>query len=56
MVWNVAQTIRGKLRDEKAMGDAVHDVAADRPLPPADASILTPALAAAQSGTAKWPR
>jgi cytochrome c oxidase cbb3-type subunit I len=41
MVWNVAQTIRGRLRDEKPMNDAAYDPAADRPLP-------QPALAAAE--------
>jgi cytochrome c oxidase cbb3-type subunit I len=33
MVWNVAQTIRGKLRDEKPMTDAAFDPDKDRPLP-----------------------
>jgi cytochrome c oxidase cbb3-type subunit 1 len=41
MVWNVAQTIRGRQRIEKAMHDAAYDPAADRPLP-------QPALAAAE--------
>ena len=40
MAWNVAQTIRGRLRVEKPMNDAAFDPAADRPLP-------RPALAAA---------
>jgi len=33
MVWNVAMTIRGKLRDEKPMTEAKFDPAVDRPLP-----------------------
>lgn len=33
MVWNIAQTIRGKLRVEKPMSDAAYDPAADKPLP-----------------------
>ena len=33
MVWNVAQTIRGKLRDEKPLNDATYNPEADRPLP-----------------------
>jgi cytochrome c oxidase cbb3-type subunit I len=33
MVWNIAQTIRGKLRDEKPMTDAAFDPEKDRPLP-----------------------
>ncbi len=41
MVWNVAQTIRGRQRAEKPMHDAAYDPAADRPLP-------QPALAAAE--------
>ena len=41
MVWNVAQTIRGRQRTEKPMHDAAYDPAADRPLP-------QPALAAAE--------
>jgi cytochrome c oxidase cbb3-type subunit 1 len=41
MVWNVAQTIRGRQRVEKPMHDAAYDPAADRPLP-------QPALAAAE--------
>jgi cytochrome c oxidase cbb3-type subunit 1 len=41
MVWNVAQTIRGRQRTEKPMHDAAFDPAADRPLP-------QPALAAAE--------
>jgi cytochrome c oxidase cbb3-type subunit 1 len=41
MVWNVAQTIRGRVRDEKPMNQAAFDPAADRPLP-------IPALAAAE--------
>jgi len=41
MCWNVAQTIRGRLREEKPMNDAAFDPAADRPLP-------RPAFAAAE--------
>ena len=33
MVWNIAQTIRGKLRDEKPMTDAAFNPENDRPLP-----------------------
>jgi len=33
MVWNIAQTIRGELRDEKPMNDAAFDPENDRPLP-----------------------
>jgi cytochrome c oxidase cbb3-type subunit 1 len=33
MVWNIAQTIRGNLRDEKPMTDAAFNPDADRPLP-----------------------
>jgi len=33
MVWNIAQTIRGRLRDEKPMTDAAFDPEKDRPLP-----------------------
>lgn len=39
MVWNVAMTIRGKLRDEKPMSDARFDPASDRPLPPRPAAV-----------------
>jgi cytochrome c oxidase cbb3-type subunit 1 len=34
MVWNVVQTIRGRLREEKPMGETLFDPAKDRPLPP----------------------
>ncbi len=34
MCWNIAQTLRGKLRDEKPMTDAAFDPEKDRPLPP----------------------
>ncbi|MGE0179026.1 MAG: cytochrome-c oxidase, cbb3-type subunit I [Sphingomonas sp.] len=47
MVWNIAQTIRGQLRDERPMGETAHDLAADRPLPPTNGSGA-PALAAAE--------
>jgi cytochrome c oxidase cbb3-type subunit 1 len=33
MVWNFIQTVRGKLRDEKPMGETPYDPARDRPLP-----------------------
>ena len=33
MVWNIVQTIRGRLRDEKPMTDAAFDPEKDRPLP-----------------------
>jgi cytochrome c oxidase cbb3-type subunit 1 len=35
MLWNVAQTIRGKVRVEKPLTDAAYDAEADRPLPKA---------------------
>ena len=34
MVWNIVQTVRGKLRDEKPLSDTPHDPDKDRPLPP----------------------
>ncbi|QNN64646.1 cytochrome-c oxidase, cbb3-type subunit I [Sphingomonas rhizophila] len=33
MVWNIVQTVRGRLRDEKPLTDAAFDPAKDRPLP-----------------------
>ncbi|HXG81085.1 MAG TPA: cytochrome-c oxidase, cbb3-type subunit I [Sphingomicrobium sp.] len=33
MVWNIAQTVRGKLRDEKPLSDAAFNPDNDRPLP-----------------------
>jgi cytochrome c oxidase cbb3-type subunit 1 len=33
MIWNVAQTIRGRLRDEKPMTETAHDPEKDHPLP-----------------------
>jgi cytochrome c oxidase cbb3-type subunit 1 len=33
MIWNVAQTMRGRIRDEKPMGETLHDPDKDRPLP-----------------------
>jgi cytochrome c oxidase cbb3-type subunit I len=41
MCWNIFQTVRGRLREEKPMSQAAYDPAADRPLP-------APALAAAE--------
>ncbi|MDT9598506.1 cytochrome-c oxidase, cbb3-type subunit I [Sphingosinicella rhizophila] len=35
MIFNIAMTLKGKLRDEKPMSDAAFNPAADRPLPPA---------------------
>lgn len=35
MIYNVWQTLAGKLRDEKPMTDAAYDEEADRPIPPA---------------------
>ena len=35
MIYNVWQTLAGKLRDEKPMTDAAYDEQADRPIPPA---------------------
>jgi len=34
MVWNIALTVRGKLRDEKPLSDTPHNPDKDRPLPP----------------------
>ena len=58
MVWNIAQTIRGKLRVEAPLTDAAYDPAADRPLspplarryssPPAPANEPTPGVVAAE--------
>lgn len=33
MIWNVFQTARGRIRDEKPMAETLHDPAKDRPLP-----------------------
>jgi cytochrome c oxidase cbb3-type subunit 1 len=33
MIWNVFQTARGRVRDEKPMTETLHDPAKDRPLP-----------------------
>ncbi|MGZ8344530.1 MAG: cytochrome-c oxidase, cbb3-type subunit I [Allosphingosinicella sp.] len=33
MIWNVFQTARGRIRDEKPMTETLHDPARDRPLP-----------------------
>jgi cytochrome c oxidase cbb3-type subunit 1 len=38
MVWNLIQTIRGKLRDEEPLSDATYDPALDKPLQPAVAA------------------
>jgi cytochrome c oxidase cbb3-type subunit 1 len=35
MVWNIYQTVQGKLRDEKPLTDAAFDPEKDRPLPQA---------------------
>ena len=49
MVWNVAMTVRGRLRDEKPMSDVVYNPENDRPLPrPANEAVREPALAAAE--------
>jgi len=50
MAWNIAQTIRGKLRDEAPMADPPYDPVKDRPLParaptPADGTVPKPAPA-----------
>jgi cytochrome c oxidase cbb3-type subunit I len=34
MVWNIYQTVRGRLRDEKPLSDAPFDPDKDRPVPP----------------------
>lgn len=45
MIWNVAQTLRGRLRIEKPMTDAAFNPVTDRPLPaPAEATPVGPAL------------
>jgi cytochrome c oxidase cbb3-type subunit I len=46
MVWNIAQTIRGKLRDEKPMSDAAFNPDHDRPLPALARRPLAPEIAA----------
>jgi cytochrome c oxidase cbb3-type subunit I len=38
MIWNVVQTIRGKLRDEAPLADASYDPQADKPIPAAPAA------------------
>jgi cytochrome c oxidase cbb3-type subunit I len=49
MIWNVIQTIRGRLRDEAPLSDAAYDPDADKPIPaasgarPARAPELVPA-------------
>lgn len=43
MIWNIAQTIRGRLRDEKPMGQPNFDPAGDRPLPPGAKPLPRPA-------------
>jgi cytochrome c oxidase cbb3-type subunit 1 len=49
MVWNVWMTIKGRLRDEKPMNDAVFNPDADRPLPkPVNEPGAAAALAAAE--------
>ena len=42
MIWNIVQTIRGELREEKPMADASFDPAKDRPLPPRDRAGALP--------------
>jgi cytochrome c oxidase cbb3-type subunit 1 len=53
MVWNIYQTVRGKLRNEKPLTDAAFNPDADRPLPPEPAKpayqpVLAPAAIAAE--------
>jgi cytochrome c oxidase cbb3-type subunit I len=50
MVWNVYQTVQGRLRDEKPMSDATFDPDRDRPLParPSDDPKYIPAAVAAE--------
>ena len=53
MVWNIYQTVRGRLRDEKPLNDAAFNPDADRPLPPKPATpdyqpVLAPAAVAAE--------
>ena len=42
MVWNIYQTVRGRLRDEKPLNDAAYDPNADRPLPQLAPAISRP--------------
>ena len=42
MIWNIVQTIRGELREEKPMSDASFDPAKDRPLPARDKAGTLP--------------
>jgi cytochrome c oxidase cbb3-type subunit 1 len=39
MVWNVAQTVRGRLRDEQPLTDAAFNPEQDRPLPPSARAV-----------------
>jgi cytochrome c oxidase cbb3-type subunit 1 len=49
MVWNIAQTIRGKVRDEAPLSNVAYDPAADVPLPAGKAEDLRgPQLLAAE--------
>jgi cytochrome c oxidase cbb3-type subunit I len=50
MVWNVYQTVQGRLRDEKPMSDAAFDPDRDRPLParPSNDPKYIPAAVAAE--------
>ncbi|ATY33556.1 cytochrome-c oxidase, cbb3-type subunit I [Sphingomonas psychrotolerans] len=48
MAWNLFQTIRGKLREEKPMSDAQYDPAADKPLLRGAKANTPPQLLAAE--------
>ena len=52
MVWNIVQTIRGRLREEKPLSDASYDPAKDRPLPEPAAAAAWPAAGKAQPAAA----
>jgi cytochrome c oxidase cbb3-type subunit 1 len=52
MVWNIVQTIRGRLREEKPLSDARHDPARDRPLPGPGAAAAWPAAGMAKPAAA----
>jgi len=39
MLWNVGQTLAGKVREEAPMTETPHDPVADRPIPGAAAAV-----------------
>ena len=52
MVWNIAQTIRGRVREEKPLSDARYDPARARPLPAPGAAAAWPAAGRSQPAPA----